>query len=104
MRLEQGEWCLHPDVAALMLRTGLDPVGDAVAEADEAAWMVGALADRLQWTDRDRRLVDLVDGRGLTITAAAQRLGIARETANRRLTHLRREARALVASNFAVGA
>jgi RNA polymerase sigma factor (sigma-70 family) len=102
VRIEQGEWLLHPDVVAATIRGGIDPVGDRVAVADEAHRTVGALADQLRWSPRDRVLVDLVDGRGLTITAAARHLGIARETANRRLTQLHRQARALAADNFAV--
>ncbi len=102
VRIDQGEWLAHPDVVAVTLRLAVDPVGDALADAQAAQWLVGHLADRLRWSARDRALADLVDGHGLTVTAAAQRLGIARETANRRLVQMHREARALVADNFAV--
>ena len=86
----------------MMVGAGIDPVGDAVVGALGRYGTLEVIAAQMGWSARDRQLVHLVDGHGFTITEAARRLGIARETANRRLVQIHRQARQVGAENFAV--
>jgi DNA-directed RNA polymerase specialized sigma24 family protein len=84
-----------------------DPTGawdhDTVGEAEtigEAAEMVSMLEAALIGRgvkDRNLALLRMVDGHGVTVTEAADRLGIRRETASRILKKVREAAKAEVA-------
>lgn len=94
----------HPLVTSLTLRQGLDPVGDTVAHTLDTRSAAHRVQLHLRLTTRDQALVCLVDGLGFSVTEAAARVGVARETANRRIVEIRRAATALGPANFAVGA
>lgn len=100
--VERAESGGYNEVAAVMVRGGFDPVGDCVVDRLGACQRVEQVAVRLQLSRRDRALVHLVDGLGLTVTQAARHIGVARETANRRLAHIHRCAQGLGPDNFAV--
>lgn len=90
-----------------------DPTGswdhDTVGEAeviDEAARLCGMLDAALIGqgvSERDRELLWMVDGYGLKVREAADRMGIRRETANRILTKVREAAKAQAAQWVADG-
>lgn len=67
--------------------------GDAAERAVERVTVTEAL-DELD--ERDRRLVLLVDGLGLTVAEAAEAVGLSRPYANRLLTRIRAELREAV--------
>lgn len=76
-----------------------DTVGEAdtVAEATDTATMLDAALLGQGVSERDRELLWMVDGYGLKVREAADRMGIRRETANRILTKVREAAKAEVA-------
>ncbi len=92
----------YNEVTAVTLRDGFDPVGDSVIDRLGACQRVEQVAVQLRLSQRDRALVHLVDGLGLTVTQAARHIGVARETANRRLTQIHRSVEVLGPDNFAV--
>lgn len=99
---ERAEAGGYNEVSAVTLRDGFDPVGDRVADRLGACQRVEQVAVQLRLSQRDRMLVHLVDGLGLTVTQAARHIGVARETANRRLTQIHRCAQGLGPDNFAL--
>jgi DNA-directed RNA polymerase specialized sigma24 family protein len=100
--VERAEAGGYNEVTAVTLRGAFDPVADSVIDRLGACQRVEQVAVQLRLSQRDRALVNLVDGLGLTITEAARHIGVARETANRRLAHIHRCAQVLGPDNFAL--
>ena len=82
---------LHPAVRGQVMRTALPIDTDVVEHVDTIAEL-RSLASQLRLSDRDWALLYYVHGLDYTVTDAAKRCGIRRETAAKQLSKIRRAA------------